>query len=355
MERPLVSICIPTYNRASMLQESLQTICAQEYAPLEILISDDASTDETEQICRTLAETDARVRYIRHPKRLGLYPNHNYCINGSRGEFLCLFHDDDWHHPQLVSDSVAFLLRHPKVGIVCSDWELLDDVGHHVGVRDHRVPDVMSGLDYISRTIRSGQSSIGCPGAVIRRSALGAIRFREDGPLGFGDFVVWFRMAEHAAVGHIARRLWRYRLHKRSFSRRTIESLTRDYFENLSRYCDEHLERWPKHASLVARWRMDIKRYLFWALAYELGLYFRKVQSKPIRNAFDRSVFEITDYSLTVEELQRVREQMRCYRTGLDQSVAFYALELLQQLRLTWPLAWITQHVGLLRGILGLR
>jgi hypothetical protein len=292
---------------------------------------------------------------MRQPSRLGLYPNHNFCINESRGEFVCLFHDDDHHAPQLISESVAFLLRHPDVGIVCSDWDLLDEAGVRVGVRDHNVPEVMSGLDYISRTIRSGRSSIGCPGAMIRRSALGSVRFREDGPIGFADFAVWFQIAEHASVGHIGRRLWRYRLHQRSFSRRTIESLTHDYYENLNRYCDEHLVRWPGHAKLVERWRTDINRYLFWALAYELGLHFRKLRAIPTREVFDRSVFEITDYSLTPEEVQRVREQLRRYRTGPFQSAAFVILEILLQLRLTWPLAWISQHAASVRGVLGLK
>lgn len=337
------------------MQESLRTICAQDYPSLEILISDDASTDETERLCQELGRTDPRVRYVRHQSHLGLYPNHNFCLDESRGEFVCLFHDDDQHHPQLISQSVAFLLRYPEVGIVCSDWELLDDEGRQVGIRDHKVPAIMPGLEYISRTIRSGQSSIGCPGAVIRRSALGSVRFREDGPLGFGDFVVWFQIAERASVGHIARRLWRYRLHQRSFSRRTIESLTRDYDENLNRYCDDHLQRWPDHADLVATWRKDMRRYLFWALAYELGLHFRKLQALPSRDRLDRSVFEITDYSLTPEEVQRVRAQLRRYRTGPFQSLTLLILESLLGLRVTWPLAWITRHAGLVRAGLGLK
>lgn len=355
MNKPVVSICLPTCNRAALLQESLRTICAQDYEPIEILISDDASVDDTEQLCRSLAQQDPRIRYIRQPQRLGLYPNHNFCINESRGDFFCLLHDDDQHHPQLVSDSVSFLLRHPEVGIVCSDWDLLNDVGQVIGVRDHDVPEVVSGLDYISRTIRSGQSWIGCPGALIRRSALGAARFREDGPIGFADFVVWFQIAEQASIGHIAKRLWRYRLHRQSLSRRTIESLTQDYDINMNQYCDDHLARRPEHWDLIRRWRMDINRYLFWALAYELGLHFRRTRAASARASSDRSVFEITDYALTPYEVRSVRAQLREYRTGPVQAVVFALLEALQELRLTRPLAWVTQHAGSVRSVLGLK
>jgi glycosyltransferase involved in cell wall biosynthesis len=353
---PLVSVCVPTYNRATMLKESLRTICAQRYAPLEILISDDASSDGTEALCRELASQDPRIRYVRHARRLGLYPNHNFCLDDARGEYVCLFHDDDQHHPELVASCAAFLTSHPEVGIVCPDWELLDESGQSVSVRDHDVPEIMAGLDYIDRTIRSGQSSIGCPGAMIRKSALGAVRFREDGPIGFADFVVWFQIAERAAVGHIGRRLWAYRIHSRSFSRRTIESLTQDYYENLNRYCDEHLSRWPDHDDRVARWRKDINRYLFWALAYELGLHFRKAGAGKRHRASDtQSVFEISEYTLTEEEVRRVRSQMASYRTGIGEAFAFWILETLQDLRLTLPLAWFTQHAGTVRHVLGLK
>lgn len=356
MGNPLVSICLPTCNRAPLLRQSLRTIRGQTYRELEILISDDASTDETEKLCRELADEDPRVRYIRQPRRLGLYGNHNFCIDACRGEFLCLFHDDDQHHPDLVGDSVAFLLRHPEVGIVCSDWDILDDEGRQVGVRDHDVPDVMPGLEYIGRTVRSGQSSIGCPGAVIRRAALGPARFREDGPIGFADFVVWFQIAERYSIGHIPRRLWRYRVHARSFSRRTIESLTRDYYENLNRYCDDHVARWPAHADLVRRWRRDINRYLFWALAYELGLHFRQASEEARRaSTGNRSVFEIVDYRLTEEEVRSVRAQLRRFRTGPVQVLAYWLLEAMQALRLTGPLAWITHHAASMRRLLGLR
>lgn len=355
MNKPLVSICVPTYNRAAMLAKSLATICAQDYSPLEILISDDASTDDTEQLCRKLAENDPRIRYVRQERRLGLYPNHNYCIDESRGDFLCLFHDDDQHHPQLISESMAFLLKHPEVGIVCSNWDLIGEEGNQVGVRDHDVPDVMPGLDYIGRTMRLGQSFIGCPGAVIRRSTLGTTRLREDGPIGFADFVVWFQIAERASIGHIPKRLWRYRLHRRSFSRRSIESATHDYHFNLNRYCDEHLTRWPDHAELVRGWRQDIDRYLFWALMYEVGLHFGRRKAFGFEQQMDRSVYEISNYDLSAEELESVLRQLKCYRNGPFQAAALSTLSLLLRLKITWPLTWLMDHAGTLRKVLGFR
>lgn len=355
MANPLVSICVPTYNRPSLLRESLRTIRAQDYAPLEILISDNCSDDETGQLCHEIAQVDPRVRYVCQPRNIGMHANHNFCIEESRGEFLCFFHDDDLYDPQIIGCYVEFLHRHPEVGIVCSDWELINGAGELIGVRDHKVKPVTAGLEYIDRTMRSGQSSIGCPGAMIRRSALGDARFDEKGPTGFGDFVLWFQIAERSAVGHVHRRLWRYRLHDRSFSRRKIESIVHDYHETLTRYCDEYLERWPGHAEMVDRWRAYINRYLFWALAYEVGLYFRKVGSSASRQPHHRTVFEITDYRLTPEEFRRVLEQLRAYRSGFVRYAVLFVIDLLVRMKLTWPLAWVTHYSSLLRYILGLR
>lgn len=355
MPNPLVSICVPTYNRAAALQESFKSILAQDYAPLEILISDNCSDDDTEAVCRRIEKADSRVRYVRQPRNLGLYGNHNFCFNESRGEFIAIFHDHDDRSPQLISESVAFLSRHPEAGVVCSDWELINQAGERIGVRDAPVQAITPGLDFIGQTIRSGRSSIGVPGALIRRSALGDIRLDEDAPIGFADFVVWFRLAERVAVGHIPKRLWRWRQERGSQSARTIESQAHDYYQNLTAYCDDHLTRWPEHADLVARWKADIRRYLFWALAFELGLHFRHEAGPPSKRPAALTLFEIMDYRLSEEQFRRVLYQLRAYRHGAFQHAALMMIEFLMRLKLTQPLAWLTYRHTWLRSLFGLR
>lgn len=355
MANPLVSICVPTYNRASALRQSMKSICGQDYAPLDILISDNCSDDETEQVCREIAQADPRVRYVRQPRNIGLYGNHNFCIDQSRGEFLALFHDHDERSLQIISKYVSFLRQHPEVGMVGSDWELINEAGEVIGVRDIQVKQITPGHAYISQTMRSGRSSIGIPGALVRRSALGDIRFDEQGLIGFGDFVVWFQLAERAAVGHINQRLWQWRQQCHSQSARTIESWTHDYDENLTRYCDAHLQRWPDHVEMVNRWKADIRRYLFWALTFDLGLHCRKEAALTSKRFHPLTLSEILDYRLTPEEIERVQQQMQVYRTGFVQAAALFVIGLLTRLKLTWPLGWATYAHPFLRGLLRLR
>lgn len=345
----LVSICVPTYNRADYLVESLATITAQTYAPLEILIADNASTDATESICRALAARDPRVRYVRHPRNIGLYENHNFCIEESRGDYLCFFHDDDRYAPDVVAENVAVLDAHPSVGIVCSDWDLMDETGQRFGGRRFAVSPVTRGLDYVERTIASGRSSICCPGTLIRRAALGKVRFPESGPIGFGDFLVWFEVAERADVGHVRRTLWSYRQHARSLSRRPLHAMASDYLENLETYFAGHLARWPAHADRVARWRRLARRYAFWTLIYELCLHARRERGGPPRSRV-RSIFELADFALSPDDVARVRATLHRLRRGPMQRVVLLLVESLVDTGLTAPLAWATRHTERFRA-----
>lgn len=331
----------------------MESFCAQDYPSLDILVSDNCSQDATEAMCRALMRADGRIRYVRHQRNIGLHGNHNFCIDAGRGEFLCIFHDHDTRDPTIISQYVTFLQQHPNVGVVCSDWNLIDDSNTRIGVRSHRVPAITPGLEYIGQTIRSGRSSVGIPGAMVRRAALGNSRFGLDTPIGFGDFPLWCRLAETWDIGHIPKALWSWRQNHESHSARTIVAIADDYQQNLGEYCDEHLARWPEHRALVSRWRQDIRRYLFWALMYEVALHFRTSAQKSQRGE-SRSLFEIMDYRLTDEEFDRTIEQLKGYRFGPLQHATFASVQLLVHLRLTSALGWLTRHRETVRSLLRL-
>lgn len=351
---PLVSLCVPTRNRAASLREALKNLCAQDYSPIEILVSDNCSDDDTERVCLEAVRQDSRIRYVRQERNIGLHGNHNFCLDESRGEFVCICHDHDHRSLHIISEYVSFLLAHPRVGIVCSDWDLIDNDNGQIGVRVHGGRTVTPGLEYIEQTIRSGRTSAGIPGAMVRRAALGRARFELNAPIGFGDFPLWFRIAETWDVGHIDKCLWSWRQNEESHSARTIESIARDYDLNLTWYCGEHLKRWPQHNALVQRWRVSIRHYLFWALGYEVALHFRKATALSPGKG-ERSLFDIMDYRLTAEQLQHALSQMKSYRTNAMDYAAYAGLIAAIALRLTWPVAWVSRHQAALRTILGLK
>ena len=148
--------------------------------------------------------------------------------------------------------------------------------------------------------------------------------------------------------------MWSWRQNKASHSARSIQSIARDYDENLNRYCDEYLERWPEHSSLVDRWRADIRHYLFWALAYGVALHFRNAASRA-ETSEARSLFEIMDYRLSAEEFRSAVSQMKMFRTGATESAAYAVVTTLIRLGLTRPVGWVSQHQAALRAVLGLK
>jgi glycosyltransferase involved in cell wall biosynthesis len=117
--QPLVSIGLPTYNRASTLRRAIESALAQDYQNIELVISDNASTDETQAICQEVAARDQRVRYLRQQRNQGATVNFREVLKQSRGEFFMWLSDDDWMDDSYVSQCLSVLLAQPDLGLVC--------------------------------------------------------------------------------------------------------------------------------------------------------------------------------------------------------------------------------------------
>jgi hypothetical protein len=100
---------VPTYNRAASLRRALESVLAQTHADLEVLISDNASTDETPELCAEIAARDPRVRVIRQAQNIGLTANFNALLGAAAGEFVMVVADDDWLEPTYVEHCLAAL------------------------------------------------------------------------------------------------------------------------------------------------------------------------------------------------------------------------------------------------------
>ncbi|HIK29164.1 MAG: glycosyltransferase [Oscillatoriaceae bacterium SKW80] len=123
---PLVSIGIPAYKGASKLKRAIESASAQDYPNLEIVISDDASPDDTPAVCQTFCQKDSRIRYIRQPKNLGLTDNFRAVFNLSNGEFFMWLSQDDWIESNYVSTCTNFLLNNPDYALVCGQAKYYD-------------------------------------------------------------------------------------------------------------------------------------------------------------------------------------------------------------------------------------
>jgi len=125
LSRPLVSIGMPVCNGGKLLHRAIGTLISQSYANLQIVISDNASTDETEPICRSYASRDARICYRRNQSNLGAARNFENALHLAAGEyFMWAAHDDCWHS-DFVQANLEQLLRNPLAIASISKMRLL--------------------------------------------------------------------------------------------------------------------------------------------------------------------------------------------------------------------------------------
>lgn len=121
---PRVSIGLPVYNGAKYLKQTLESLMAQTYTDYELIISDNGSNDETEQICRVFAAQYPKIRYYRYVENRGAAWNYNNTFDLARGEYFKWAAADDLCAPTFLERCVALLDAHPEV--VVSFTEVID-------------------------------------------------------------------------------------------------------------------------------------------------------------------------------------------------------------------------------------
>jgi glycosyltransferase involved in cell wall biosynthesis len=124
---PRVSVAVPVYNGEPFIGEALDSIAAQTFPDYEVIISDNASQDGTESICRAYAARDPRVRYLRNERNVGLARNFQQLVRLASGEYFKLANADDVSDPRLLSECVAVLDAHPEVVLCYGKSVLIDE------------------------------------------------------------------------------------------------------------------------------------------------------------------------------------------------------------------------------------
>ena len=121
---PRVTACIPTYNSAEFIRATLEALKEQDYPNLDALISDDASSDYTAQICNTFTDASGRFRLIRQPRRLGWVENVNALLALAEGDYIFILPHDDIVYPSYVSSLVRALESYPDAILAYSDTRI---------------------------------------------------------------------------------------------------------------------------------------------------------------------------------------------------------------------------------------
>jgi glycosyltransferase involved in cell wall biosynthesis len=213
---------MPVYNGSDYIARSIESVLAQTYKDFELIVCDNCSTDNTEDI--VLSFDDPRIRFVRNPRNLGLVGNANRCLELAEGEYIGILHHDDMMLPDNLEQKVQLLEKYPRVGFVHSNILLIDSKGEVIA---WNIWNEDSRRDYMSNGMTVFQKFLAyLPlGASIFIGAVLARRECYDCLGGFStelphcsDSEMWMRISLFYDVACIGIPLVKYRVHQTSTS-----------------------------------------------------------------------------------------------------------------------------------------
>lgn len=185
MENPLVSVITPCYNAASVISETIESVLAQTYQNWELLICDDCSTDNSEQIINAYCSQDSRIKLYKTQKNTGhpIEPR-NISLSHAKGDIIAFLDADDLWMPEMLETSVSFMTER-NYDIVYSDYEKIT----WDGKRSNRIVHYKKKATY--NDMLKICSVPACITTIIRKEVLGHIRFRN---LPIEDYAFWLEV-----------------------------------------------------------------------------------------------------------------------------------------------------------------
>jgi len=131
-KNPRVSIGLPVFNGEDYIAEAIESILSQSFTDFELIISDNCSTDWTENICRSYADSDSRIRYYRHEKNFGASRNFNITVELARGEFFKWAAHDDLMANDYLEKCIKLLEKDSGIILCYSKTTIIDEAGSHL-------------------------------------------------------------------------------------------------------------------------------------------------------------------------------------------------------------------------------
>jgi glycosyltransferase involved in cell wall biosynthesis len=247
-DKDTVAVCIPTYNQAAFLGEAIRSVLAQTHRVDEIIVSDDASTDETPKICEQFIREVPHFRYFRQERNLGMGGNVEFVLRQAKTTYAARLDSDDRLLPDFLEVLIASIKNHPQAGYAHANvWEI-DGNGNRARPRIlYREPGFQPAKEALVASLRGYRVAANV--VLFRSSALEKVEIMK-GP---GDFVGDYHLSvalARAGYGNVfvAQSLAEYRVwfDPKGIRARRMEQILR----GLVRVFDEQIEPSFKEAGL---------------------------------------------------------------------------------------------------------
>ena len=215
-EEPLVSIIIAAHNEERNIKRAIYSAINQTYRNLEIIVVDDASTDNTFQIARRISEKDERILVLRNPRNLGPAYSRNIGLKYASGKYVGILDADDWYHLRKISSQVSFLEKKESYGIVGTFCILLCPGG---GLMKIQLPvtheEILKTMVYRNPFVHSS--------VLIRKNILDEVGYYDVRYRRAHDYELYFRILSKCKGANIPKYLC-YRMEKVKSKKTMIES-----------------------------------------------------------------------------------------------------------------------------------
>ncbi|MEH2059452.1 MAG: glycosyltransferase [Nostoc sp.] len=235
--QPPVTICIPTYNGEKFIAETIASAFWQTYPNIEIILSDDNSTDRTVEISKSLKQKTSFDFLILEHSQYGLAQNWNFCISQAKGKYIKFLFQDDLLEPTAIEEMVNLAEQDEEIGLVFSPRTLFTNTGHTVYdsnfLMHHEAKDVHKAWSTL-KPIQSGQqllldpnilgspiNKIGEPSTVlIRKDVFEKVGLFNPEFCQLVDLEMWLRIMSQFKVGFVDQVLSHFRIHSEQQTRR---------------------------------------------------------------------------------------------------------------------------------------
>ena len=212
----LVSIIMPAYKAATVIEQAIGSVLAQTYQHWELLVSEDCGPDDTRAIVRKMAEQDRRIVLIEAQRNGGPAAARNLSLRAAKGRWIAFLDSDDTWLPEKLERQLSFHSAHPGAVLSYTSFRRIDETGTDIG---HKVtiPPVLSYRGLL------GNTAIATSTVIVDRQVAGSFRMERTY---YDDFVCWLMLLKrHGQAIGLGEDLMRYRVMAQSVSRNKLRSM----------------------------------------------------------------------------------------------------------------------------------
>lgn len=256
MKKKLVSVCIPTHNAAKFISLTLDSILNQSYQNIEIIIGDNASTDNTEEIIKQYLKKDNRIKYYKNEENLGYSNNCNKLISLSTGDYISIYHSDDIYDIFMIEKEVEVLEKNQQLGGVFTLAKFIDKNGKSLPDRVFPVESKGKSLsivdldEFIKNILIKGGSSFFCPTSMVRKEIYKEFEGYDNLLKYIEDQDMWARILTKYPMGIINEKLISYRIHDKQGSSHYLD-INRSEISIIIRHIESFLKNYDLHEKYI--------------------------------------------------------------------------------------------------------